>query len=653
MASQPNDERPPTACATGQSSRGQMVCICAILLLAVGLVFGPSVHYDFINLDDNIGIYENPHVTHGLTWDSAKWAFRSQLNCNWDPLTWISHMADWQLWGPNAGGHHAVNIVLHAATVVLLFLLLRRMSAAVWPSALAAALFAIHPLRAESVVWVTERKDVLSGLFFMLTLTTYISYARRGSVFRYLIVMVLFTVGLLSKPVLVTVPFVMLLLDYWPLGRMDGKTQSPTRQPDGSPEDSHARVRLRSFWFLVAEKVPLVAFAGVCTWRIVLAERVDEYPARGAYWRIGNVLISYVDYLRQFFWPSDLALLYPRRAADLPVWQVVGAALILLAITAAAFIWRRKFPYLLVGWLWYLVMMMPMIGLVAFGNEAPADRFTYLPQIGIAIALVWWAAAWCGARPYRRWAFGIVSVAAVLVLMVCASRQVSFWRDSETLWKHTIDCTSDNYSAHRLLGCALGNTKRDDKADLQFLEAVRIINKLLKTSGRDGNAKSQALDTIGLKRDCSEVYFHLGVAAANRDRMELAMAYYQKAINTHGRNALAHNNLGYALLTCGEYDEALGHLEKAVAIDPQFATAHYNCGLALHALRHYGPAIAEYKAALNIQPEYALAHYNLGVIYELQDNRKDAAACYRAALKINPDFPQARRDLDALTERGR
>ncbi len=220
MACQPDRERPSIGCDWGRSSRLCAFCICGLLLVAVGLVFARTAGYDFINLDDNVGVYDNPQVTRGLTWDGVGWAFTNRLNCNWDPLTWISHMLDWQVWGRNAGGHHAVNVLLHAATVVLLFLVLRRMSADVWPSAVAAALFAIHPLRAESVVWVTERKDVLSGLLFMLTLWAYVSYARRGSIVRYAAVTALFAVGLLSKPVLVTVPFVLLLLDYWPLGRI-------------------------------------------------------------------------------------------------------------------------------------------------------------------------------------------------------------------------------------------------------------------------------------------------------------------------------------------------------------------------------------------------------------------------------------------------
>ncbi len=590
-------------------------------------------------------------MTHGLSWDAVKWAFTNRLNCNWDPLTWISHTVDWQLYGQNAGWHHLTNVLLHGATVVLLFLVLRQMSAAVWPSAVAAALFAIHPLRAESVVWVTERKDVLSGLFFVLILSVYASYAHRGSIWRYLLVMVLFAVGLLSKPVLVTVPFVLLLLDYWPLGRIcrGGGKDIPVCPDDrGDFGRQECLPHQLPLWRLIAEKVPLLILAAACCGLIYWAERVEEYPARGAYWRIGNALISYVVYLRQFFWPSDLALLYPRRGPDLPVWQVVGAGLIVLGITAAVCIWRRKYPCLLVGWLWYLAMMLPMVGLVAFGNEAPADRFTYLPQIGIAVALAWWAAEWCRREPYLRWIYGVASVLAVLVLMGLAFDQVSYWRNSETLWRHTLNCTSDNYWVHNLLGNAFGDAKRDDEAELEFREAIKIIGKALATARRENEGKPPSLEIIGLKRDCSDAYYRLGVTAFHRNRIDLAIRYYQRAVNADAGNALAQSNLGYALLLSGEYDEALEHLKEAVKIAPQFASAHYNYGLALHALGHIDPAIAEYKAALKIQPDYAEAYYNLGIIHVSRGQRDDAEACYRAALKIKPDFPEVQRSLKTL-----
>ena len=254
-----------------------------------------------------------------------------------------------------------------------------------------------------------------------------------------------------------------------------------------------------------------LVLAAVCCCLVYWAETVADYPARGAYWRIGNALISYVVYLRQFFWPSDLALLYPRRGPDLPVWQVVGAGLICWAITAAVFVWRRKHPYLLVGWLWYLAMMLPMVGLVAFGNEAPADRFTYLPQIGVAVALAWWGADWCRRRPYRRWVYGGVSVAAVLVLMALRIEQVSYWRNSETLWRHTLACTPTITGSTTCLGYTYGDGGRHDEEERQFREAARIIGDKLAVYGHKKHGEPESLEEKGLKCDYSTVYFRLGV----------------------------------------------------------------------------------------------------------------------------------------------
>ncbi len=396
-----------------------------------------------------------------------------------------------------------------------------------------------------------------------------------------------------------------------------------------------------------------MALAAVCCGLIYWAERAAEYPTRGAYWRIGNALISYVVYLRQLFWPSGLVLLYPRRGPDLPVWQVAGAGLIVLGITAAVVIGRRKHPYLLVGWLWYLVMMLPMVGLVPFGNEAPADRFTYLPQIGVAIALAWWAADWCWRQPYRRWLYGVGTVSVVLALMSCATEQVSYWCNSQTLWRHTLACTSDNYWVHNLLANAYGNAGRDDLADRQFREAIRIIGGKLAAYGRDNKARSPSLAVVGLRRDCSETYFRLGVTAAARDRMNEAVAYYQKAIDIDNDNALAQNNLGYALLVSGEYYEAIHHFEEALRVSPEFAAAHYNQGRALHALRHLRPAMAEYREAIRLKPDYAEAYCYLGMALMASGQDEEAIGQFRKAIEIKPDFKEARTRLEYLLDRRR
>ena len=362
-------------------------------------------------------------------------------------------MLDCQVYSLNAGGYHLTNVLLHAATAILLFLVLWRMTGGFWASALVAALFAVHSLRAESVAWITERKDVLSGLFFVLTLEAYVGYVRRRfSLVRYLVVMVFLALGLMSKPMLVTLPLVLLLLDYWPLGRM-----ALAAREDTPLLDNRRQGRCWLCLRLLSEKVPLLLLVVVSCALTIWSQGealvpIEHLPLR---WRIGNALISYVVYMGHFFYPVGLVVLYPRLDLDLPLWKIVGAFLLLLAITAVALLGRRRCPYLLVGWLWYLGMLVPVIGLVQVGVGAADDRFTYLPQIGLCLALVWSAADVCRSWPYRRWVCSAASALVLMVLMGCAWRQTSFWRNSETLWTHTLTCTSRNSDANYNLGIAL------------------------------------------------------------------------------------------------------------------------------------------------------------------------------------------------------
>ena len=364
------------------SSRGATLAVCGLLVLAVGLVFGQTACFSFVDFDNDQYVYANPTVCHGLTLAGARWAFTTSHMSTWHPLTWLSLLLECRLFRLNAGAYHVSNAVLHAAAAGLLFLALRRMTLRLWPSALAAAVFAIHPLRAESVAWITERKDVLAGLFFALTLLAYERYARRRSSWgRYAAVMLFFALGLLSKSIVVTVPFVLLLLDYWPLGRLSAPT---------SPLDSRGRVRSA----VISEKLPLLALAGLAIALTLWAQGVALSPNEhfGFLWRLRYVPVVYVTYLARLFWPAGLAVLYPRPGLDLPLWQTCDSLALLLAVTALALMLRRRCPYLLVGWLWYLGMSVPIIGFLQFGVAAVADRFTYLPEIGLAIALAFGAA---------------------------------------------------------------------------------------------------------------------------------------------------------------------------------------------------------------------------------------------------------------------
>ena len=571
--------------------------ICVLLVLAVVLVFGQTIGHAFVNYDDDRFVCENPQVTGGLTVHGIIWALGDH-GFQWRPLTWVSHMIDWQLYGPHSGGHHATNVLLHAATTVLLFLLFWRMTGRVWPSALVAVLFAIHPLRVESVAWVTERKDVLSGLFFVLTLGAYVDYVRRPfSLERYLAVTVFFALGLLSKPMLVTLPPLLLLLDYWPLRRLsDDSHLGPT-----PPHCNGGQIRgganfvqalLGRFSFpgrLLIEKLPWFALVAVsCTmtvWSHIKAlAPVDGLPLS---WRIGNALVSYVAYLRDFFCPTGLAVLYPTADLDLPLWKVGGAALVLVAVTVTAWVGRRKYPYFFLGWLWYVGMLVPVVGLLRFGVFASADRFTYLPQIGVYVALAWGAADVCRSWSYRGSVCAIASALVLTVLMGCAWRQASFSRDSETLWTHALACTSKNKLAHNNLG--------------NFL--------------------------------------------ADREQLADAAAHYRQALEIDPHYVDAHFNLGVTLFSQKQYDEAIAQYRQALKIQPDFVLGYNNLGEVLARQGRFDEALAQYRQALEIQPDFILALNNLGQLLARRGRPEEAISQYRKVLKIQPDYPETLKNL--------
>jgi tetratricopeptide (TPR) repeat protein len=507
--------------------------ICAGLVALVWFVFGQTVRFPFINFDDPEYVYEVPEINSGLTLHNLAWAFIHWPSTNWFPLKNISHMIEFQLYGSNPGLFHLTNVVLHAASAVLLFLVLRRMtsgkgqSGSDWRSAFVAAIFAIHPLRAESVVWIEERKDVLSGVFFMLTLAAYFYYTRKPSFAGYLATLVLLVAGLLSKPMLVTTPVVLLLLDYWPLRR--------ARRSEVGSQTSESETSRRN---LIVEKIPLFVIAAIIAF---LSSRgiapahsaVDQLPL---FARIENAFVSYAVYIWQMIWPARLGVFYPFPQNGLPIWQPILAAVLLLAITIAVLALRHSKPYLLVGWLWYVAMLLPVIGIIQINLQAHADRYTYLPTIGLCIAVTWLVSDLLktpnAQRPtpnvevrgfhstfdIRRWAFGVCFVMVIASLAITARAQVSYWRDSETLWTHTISVTKDNYFAHASL------------ADLLM----------------------------------------------RRGRVNEAIEHSQKALRIRPNDANARNNLGLALLQTGDTKGAAAHLEKALEIDAGLMNAEVN-----------------------------------------------------------------------------
>lgn len=582
--------------------------VCGLLLLAVLLVFSQTAEFTFVNYDDNTYVYENPHVSAGLTADNAAWAFTHSHSDNWHPLTWLSHMMDCQFFGLAPRGHHLTNVALHAAAVVLLFLVLLRMTDRLWPSVFVAVVFAIHPLRVESVAWVAERKDVLSGLFFMLTLWTYSKYAERPTSWgRYIAVIVCFALGLMAKPMLVTVPFVLLLLDYWPLGRM--------KPP---PTDYLQR--------LVIEKTPLIVMA-IASCEVTLMAQAGAMQPLGAIplpSRIANALVSYATYLIQFIFPVNLAAFYPHPGATLPVWEVGAALLLLLGVTLAALTMRRKYPYLFVGWLWYLGMLTPVIGLVQVGNQATADRYTYLTQIGLCVALAWGVSSAAAAWPnYRR----LVPVAASLiiaVLMVCAWRQTGYWRDSESLWTRALDCTSNNALAHNNLGKDLAERKKMDDAVIQFKKAVDIcpdyalahsnLGGVLASQGQLNDAIGHYRTALAIRPDFASAHNNLGAALARQGKADDAAAEYRKAVESDPDCPEANNNLGSILMKQNRIDAAIACFQKALDANPSYPEAHSNLGAALAKQRQFDKALRHLEEAVRLAPGYAAARQNLKIV---------------------------------------
>ncbi len=572
-------------------------------------VFSQTLRHEFVNYDDDLYVHGNPLVVRGLTLKGLAWVF-THADCSlYHPLTMLSLMGDYQLHGFHAGGYHFTNVLFHAASVILLFLILRQMTGALWRSAFVAAVFAIHPLRAESVAWVAERKDVLGAFFFMLTLGAYVRYVRKpDSMARYLMVAATFLLALLSKPTVVTLPFVLLLLDYWPLNRFHQR--EPVHQPEyfGIPR------------WLILEKIPLLALAaGACAMTVLAAGKevaVNAHVSISS--RIVTAVVSYAVYLRQMVWPAGLAPFYPNPQKGYPLGTVALSFLLLVLVTEGVLTFQRKHRWLLTGWLWYLGMLTPMIGIVQVGAFAHADRMTYLPQIGIYVAVTWLVAEW----RLSRGLLGGLMTGVLAVLMVCAWKQTSYWRNSEALWIHALACTTDNSVAHNDLGNALCQKGRMDEGITQFQQALQI---------------NPAYE---------EAHNNLGNALLQKGGVDEAITQFQQALQINPAFAAAHNNLGNALLQKGKVDEAITQFQQALQINPAFETAYNNLGNALLQKGRVDDAITQYQQALRINPAFAEIHNNLGSALLQKGRVDDAITQFRQALQINPAFETARNNLE-------
>jgi tetratricopeptide (TPR) repeat protein len=605
---------------SAQRSDRRVILLLAILLVAgTMLLYTPALRNGFVNFDDPDYVTHNQRVLQGLSWTNLKWAFGTDNPAaNWHPLTWLSHMLDVQMFGTNPAGHHLTNIVLQAVDVLLLFLLLTRATGYPLRSAAVAALFALHPLNVESVAWVTERKTVLGMLFFLLTIWAYGWYVRKPGVARYLCVFLLFAAALMSKLMVVSLPFALLLLDYWPLRRFP-----QTRTPDAGQRGRF----FSAFPELFLEKIPLLLLAAAASWITLRLHRKEGALAAAMpfAWRLKNAIYSYCVYLGKLVWPSGLAVFYPHPGNSLPWWKVLLAALLLAVISAV--IWRfREKEYLLFGWLWFLGTMVPMIGIVQSGRQGMAGRFMYIPMIGLLIAAAWLVAEWISRVRLNPRLAAVFFVLLIWPYIYLTRKQIGYWHDSYSLFSYTLAVTSNNGIAENNMGAALMDMGQPQPAAQHFESAVRLAP------------------------DLASAHYNLGVVLQRQNSADQAVREYRQAIALSSdplEAAKAHNNLGILYMTTKNYAAALPELNSAIALNPNEQNSYIGRGTIEFESWNYAAAAADFARAASIAPS-PIACFWLGRALENLGDKAQAEKAYEAALRLAPGMTEARTRLQSL-----
>ncbi len=674
---------PPATPPTGMWRRlaTHPALVSAVLTLATIGAFWPVTRAEFINYDDPQYVTANAHVLTGLKWENITWAFGAFYASNWHPLTWLSHMLDTEVFGKEAAGPHCVNLALHVANSLLLFGLLRRITGAHWRSAWVAGLFALHPLHVESVAWISERKDVLSAFFGLLALWAYGRFAecrmqnaecRRPeagasitqhatrntphtsilqppSAIFYLLSLLFFALSLMSKPMLVTLPLVLLLVDYWPLQRFGPSTLNS---------------QLSTFWRLAWEKTPFLLLAAASALVTVLAQSKALQPLTNFSLgdRFGNAVISYARYLGKAFWPASLAIPYPL-SEPWSATEVALAALLMIGLCLSAIWASRRWPFLFTGWFWFLGMLIPVIGVVQVGSQAMADRYTYLPLIGIFIVLAWGAG-----KTQVRWKLAprLVGLAGALALAACGVlswRQAGYWHDYERLFRHAAAVTSDNFIALDNIGVSLFARGRLGEAMDYYQRSLRIQPKNAQTLNNVGavltrQGKAEAEDwyhkALAIDPANVEALYNLGNAMVARERFAEAITFFEAALKMDPGHLEAHNNLGNALVKVGRLEEAAKHYRLALRLQPESAQTHRNLAALLMTQSKHDQAVVEYGLALDQSPQDAVAHYGLGLALALQGKWESAIQHYTETLRLTPNNPEAEYNLGyALRSQGR
>jgi protein O-mannosyl-transferase len=613
----------PITYANEQSSRTPLwatAFVCLALIAVTFCVYWQTTTFELTNVDDPDYITNNTHVRGGLTWENFRWAFHLGNAANWHPLTWLTHMFDCQFWGMlpgqlhGTGGHHLTNVIFHAASVLLLFGFLNRLTSRLWPSILVAVVFAIHPLHAESVAWVAERKDVLSAFFMMLTFWAYCAYAREGSIAKYVLTVIAFGLGLMSKQMLVTVPILLLLLDYWPLNRLSST--------------SNQKLNL-----LAVEKIPLFLMSLVAGILLVLSQKeggaIASADRVSLLTRVTNAIVTYVVYIFDLFWPHNLAHYYPHEGVHWSVWQIGGCALVLALISYVAVRLARTRPYLIVGWCWYVITLLPVIGLLQVGAQARADRYTYIPSIGICI-MVAFGLGDLFTKFFRNIAdpaLALATAGVTAALIPPAYQQISYWHDSEKLYRHTLAVTQNNWFVHNGLGSVLNSEAELLNAQHKFDEA-KVKNK---------EAIEHLRETLRIIPTLPSAHTSLGVAYMAAGDLNGAIAEANKSLQYKPNDALTEGNLGAAYLQKGDLENAIKYLRLALQHDPTRSDSHYNLALAYQRRGMTAESIAEFRKVLALYPNDLAAYWACHEIAVLlpKENKQESTELLQRAVEIN------------------
>ena len=628
----------------------RVVVISLFLVIATFVAYIQVLDHGFIHFDDNTYLTNNWNVKAGLTSESIVWAFTTSHAANWHPVTWLSHMLDFEVYGLNPSGHHLTNLFFHIANTLLLFWVLLKMTGALGRSGFVAVLFALHPLNVESVVWIAERKNVLSTFFWFLTLWAYVGYVEKKRIENYLLVVLFLALGLMSKPMLVTLPFVLILLDFWPLERL-------RRADPPSPKEGSRTLKTETLASLVMEKIPLLVLVIGSSITTFIVQRIggavqstDVFPLQE---RVINAFVSYLSYLQKVVWPSGLSVFYAHPGNTLPAWKGIVSAVILVLFTTWVIRMARKIPYLAVSWFWFLGTLVPVIGIVQVGAQAMADRYAYVPLIGIFIAIAWGISGLMKNAAQKL--LPILAGVIIPVLIALTTVQVGYWKDGITLFKHAISVTESQYpgiaTTHALLGNEYHRKGKFNLAISEFNKSLEInpddlysFNNLAATLAEQGNldeALSFAQRLVSMKPDYTPGVITLGNILEESGKLNQAQTTYKRVLELDSNSYENYLNLANVLYRIGNLEEAAPHFRKAIALNPRLVEAHYNLGNILGQQGHLEEAKEAFEKAVSMDEKLSLPHYGLGIIHQRTGQYSKAIEAFEKALALNPNLEQA------------